>query len=151
MRIVFLFMCILGISMARAQMDQEKAVKSTIERFFEGFHQRDTALMRSALGADIHMQRIGKDPDGKPVLRNESIGDFLTSMANLPDTLQIQERLLDYQIQTDGAMAHAWTPYEFYLQGKLHHCGVNSFQLFHDGEGWRIIYLVDTRRVADCN
>ncbi|MEJ2163003.1 MAG: hypothetical protein P8X60_06715 [Robiginitalea sp.] len=72
-------------------------------------------------------------------------------MANLPDTLQIQERLLDYQIQTDGAMAHAWTPYEFYLQGKLHHCGVNSFQLFHDGEGWRIIYLVDTRRVADCN
>jgi hypothetical protein len=47
-------------------------------------------------------------------------------------------------------MAHAWTPYEFYLSGALHHCGVNSFQLFHDGTLWRIIALSDTRRTEGC-
>jgi hypothetical protein len=72
-------------------------------------------------------------------------------MANLPDTLQIEERLLGYSIRVDGPLAQAWTPYEFYLQGDLHHCGVNSFQLFRDPEGWKIIYIIDTRRVIGCD
>lgn len=128
----------------------EASVKATIDRFFEGFHKRDTAAMRTVLGEQVFMHRIGRDPEGIPRLKNESIEDFLASMASLPDTLLIQERLLDYRIRVDGDMAHAWTPYEFYLQGNFHHCGVNSFQLFHDGELWRIIYLVDTRRTSDC-
>lgn len=135
---------------AQTSADVE-AVKATIDQFFEGFHRRDTAAMRTVMGRDVHMQRIGRDREGTPRLKNESMDAFLASMADLPDTLAIQERLLDYRVQVDGDMAHAWTPYEFYLQGEFHHCGVNSFQLFHDGRGWKIIYLVDTRRVEDCS
>jgi len=136
---------------SRAQSVTQQEVRATIDYFFEGFHKRDTAQMRSVLGDSLHMQRIGRDASGSPVLVHESAEAFLTSMANLPDTLKIEERLLEYRIQTDGDMAHAWTPYEFYLQGAFHHCGVNSFQLFHDGTRWKIIYLVDTRRVQDCS
>jgi len=136
---------------SRAQSETQQEVRATIDYFFEGFHKRDTAQMRRVLGDSLHMQRIGRDASGSPVLVHESAEAFLTSMANLPDTLKIEERLLEYRIQTDGDMAHAWTPYEFYLQGAFHHCGVNSFQLFHDGTRWKIIYLVDTRRVQDCS
>jgi len=66
------------------------------------------------------------------------------------DTLKIEERLHSYTIQTDGAMANAWTPYSLYVQEKLHHCGVNSFQLFHDGTDWKIIYIIDTRQLKAC-
>ena len=150
-KIVLTISFLLAVSQVSAQASTEDAaVKAAIDRFFEGFHQRDTAAMQKVLSPGVFMQRIGRDQEGTPRLKNESIGDFLASMARLPDTLQIRERLLDYRIQVDGDMAHAWTPYEFYVQGEFHHCGVNSFQLFHDGEGWRIIYLVDTRRVADC-
>ena len=135
---------------SHAQSDPQDEVRATIDYFFEGFHRRDTAQMRSVLGDSLHMQRIGRDASGSPVLVHESADAFLASMANLPDTLKIEERLLEYRIQTDGDMAHAWTPYEFYLQGAFHHCGVNSFQLFNDGTRWKIIYLVDTRRVQDC-
>ena len=134
-----------------AQSDAKEEVRATIDYFFEGFHKGDTAQMRSVLGDSLHMQRIGRDASGSPILVHESAEAFLTSMANLPDTLKIEERLLEYRIQTDGDMAHAWTPYEFYLQGAFHHCGVNSFQLFHDGTRWKIIYLADTRRVQDCS
>ncbi len=150
MRILCFLFCLLSATGILAQSTPEAEVKATIERFFEGFHKRDTALMQTVLGSEVHMQRIGRDPSGVPALKTESIKAFLTSMANLPDTLQIKEELLDYRVQTDGDMAHAWTPYQFYLQCYLHHCGVNSFQLFIDGEGWKIIYLVDTRRVEDC-
>ena len=139
--------CVLGTAQ---RSEGQAAVKASIDKFFEGFHQRDTAVMRTVLGQEVFMQRIGRDQEGTPRMKSESIQDFLASMANLPDTLEIQERLLDYRIQIDGDMAHAWTPYEFFLDGKFHHCGVNSFQLFHDGDRWKIIYLVDTRRVDDC-
>ncbi len=151
MRYSLLVICTLSFISGYSQSAPQQEVQAVIERFFEGFHQRDTAKMRTVLHDDVHMQRIGRDAAGAPELVEESIHDFLTSMAALPDTLQIQERLLDYRIRIDGDMAHAWTPYEFYLQGAFHHCGVNSFQLFRDPEGWKIIYIIDTRRVADCN
>ena len=147
---VFLF-CVLVFFTGHSQSQAREEVKAAIDHFFEGFHQRDTSAMRAVLHDEVFMQRIGRDGSGAPELVKESIDDFLTGMANLPDTLQIRERLLDYRIQTDGNMAHAWTPYEFYLQGEFHHCGVNSFQLFRDPEGWKIIYLIDTRRVEDCD
>lgn len=151
MKTTLLVFFALSLFNSHAQSDTRQEVRATIDYFFEGFHKRDTAQMRSVLGDSLHMQRIGRDASGSPVLVNESAEAFLASMANLPDTLKIEERLLEYRIQTDGDMAHAWTPYEFYLQGAFHHCGVNSFQLFHDGTRWKIIYLVDTRRVKDCS
>ena len=135
---------------AWAQPDPEQAIRQTIDRFFEGYHTRDTALMGTVLGQDVLLQTVGRSPEGKPLLRSEDMADFIASIASIPDTVQLQEKLLDYRIQIDGDMAHAWTPYEFYLHGAFHHCGVNSFQLFHDGEAWRIIYIIDTRRREGC-
>jgi len=142
--------CLLAFVGAVAQSPEEDAIKKTIDGFFEGFHKRDTAQMRSVLWKQVHMQRVGSDAAGKPFIKDESVTDFLNSMASLPDTLKIEERLHSYTIQTDGAMAHAWTPYSFFVQEKLHHCGVNSFQLFHDGTAWKIIYIIDTRQVEAC-
>lgn len=34
--------------------------------------------------------------------------------------------------------------------GNFSHCGVNSFQLFHDNGQWKIIYLIDTRQRTGC-
>ncbi|HOD10564.1 MAG TPA: nuclear transport factor 2 family protein, partial [Flavobacterium sp.] len=39
-----------------------------------------------------------------------------------------------------------WTPYEFYVNEKLSHSGVNAFTLFKENEKWKIIHLIDTRR-----
>jgi len=133
-----------------AQNAGETAVQETINRFFEGYHSRDTTVMRSTLQAGAILQSIGALTDGKPVLHNEAIEGFLEKVASIPDTVQLEERLLDYRIQIDGNMASAWTPYEFYLRNAFHHCGVNSFQLFNDGSAWKIIYIVDTRRTVGC-
>lgn len=144
--VVFLLIC----GSLHSQTTSEDTINNVIEYFFEGFHNRDTAQMRSVLSDHLHMQRIGKDSEGVPYLKDESVADFMTSIASLPDTLIIEERLHFYIIQTDGDMAHAWTPYSFYVQGELHHCGVNSFQLFNNGKSWKIIYIADTRQVASC-
>jgi hypothetical protein len=60
------------------------------------------------------------------------------------------ERITDVVIQVDGDMASAWTPYAFYLDGALRHCGVNSIELLRTADGWRITQLSDTRRTEGC-
>jgi hypothetical protein len=79
-------------------------------------------------------------------LKNDSAQDFFRSIATIPNTILFEEKLLDYSIQVDGAMAHVWTPYEFYVNNKFSHKGVNAFTLFKENEQWKIVYLIDTRR-----
>ncbi|RDI14380.1 nuclear transport factor 2 family protein [Flavobacterium sp. AG291] len=123
---------------------QEAEIKKSIAAFFEGLHTADTLKIKSVC-KDLILQSVS-EKNGMIKLHNEPIDEFYKSIASIPKTMKIEERLLDYKIQVDGAMAHVWTPYEFYINGKLSHKGVNSFQLFKDGETWKIIYIIDTRR-----
>lgn len=124
---------------------QETDVKKTIDTFFEGFHARDTIKMQSVLAKELVLHSVAEKPAGA-VLSAETTAQFSKSIASIPTELKFEERLLSCTIQIEGSMAHAWTPYEFYINGKLSHSGVNSFQLFKDKTGWKIIYCIDTRR-----
>ena len=145
-----ILLCFFLLTALQAQDKQELAVEETIRTFFDGFHKQDSLLIKSVTSAGIRMQTIGKNMAGGDSLRTESFGRFLTSIVQIPDSVQFEERITSFHIQVDGPMAHAWTPYEFYVNGSLSHCGVNSFQLFRDRDGWQIIYIIDTRRRGDC-
>lgn len=137
-------MVILGLLFMQSIFAQEGDVKKTIQVFFEGMHNRDTLKIKSVC-KDIVLQSISGTNKGT-ILKKENTDDFFKSIASIPVDMKIEERLLDYKIQIDGSLAHVWTPYEFYINGKLSHKGVNSFQLFKENDIWKIIYIVDTRR-----
>lgn len=135
---------ILVVCFAQNVIAQEADVKKTIQIFFEGMQKGDTLKIKSVC-KDMVLQSVGENTKGT-TLTTENTADFLKSIASIPNDIKIEERLLDYKIQIDGSLAHAWTPYEFYVNGKLSHKGVNSFQLFKDNGTWKIIYIADTRR-----
>lgn len=150
MKIVIVFLVFLFTISITAQTDEESLVKASVDTFFEGFHKGDTALMRTVMADKILMQTAYKNKEGKDVLVTDEATKLINAIATRPDTQKWDERLLGYSIQIDGNMANAWTPYEFWFNGEFSHCGVNSFQLFKDGDQWKIIYLIDTRRRSDC-
>ncbi len=133
-----------------AQVTVESDVKKTIEVFFEAFHNKDTSVIKSVVKEELVLQTIRTGEDGNNQIRATSFQQFLTSLTQISDTLNFREELLDIHIQVDGPMAHAWTPYKFWIGDQLRHCGVNSFQLFNDDGRWLIIHLADTRRRQDC-
>ena len=141
---------LLGTLSMQAQQQEEKEVKETIERFFKGFHDQDSTVMQSVIGDKPVLQTIGRNKEGEAIVRHESFDRLVQAIVSIPDTVQFEERIMSYDIRIDGPMANAWTPYEFWMNGKFSHCGVNSFQLFHDGSAWKILYLIDTRRREDC-
>lgn len=124
---------------------QDTAIKKTIEDFFTAFHAKDTVGLKKTFAKEMVLHSIAEKPDGGK-LSVESTPEFLKSMASIPADMKFEERLLSWKIDQDGNMAHVWTPYEFYINGKLSHKGVNSFSLFKDKDGWKILYCVDTRR-----
>ena len=154
---VFLRLSILSIilvlnfsNLASAQQAQEDNIKQVILLFFEGLQSGDTLKIKQTFSDELVLQTTFINKEGKPILRDEDVSKFLNSVASKNPVDRWEEKLLSYHIQIDGNMANVWTPYEFYLNNNFSHCGVNSFQMFHDSTKWKIIYLIDTRRKQDC-
>ena len=143
MRIYFIIILMFaGLSSNAQQQDVQKAIES----FFVAFHQKDTIKLKSVCSDKLILQSISESVTKGNKLSEENIKEFYKSIASIPSNLKFGEKILNYNIQIDGSMAHVWTPYEFYLNDKLSHSGVNSFTLFKEKDSWKIIYLIDTRR-----
>jgi hypothetical protein len=144
------FLFLLASTLLFAQDNEAEMVKQTIKTFFEGFHEGDTTLMKSVIYGKPLLQTAYKNKEGKDILVTDDLEKLLTAIASRTEDQKWDERILEYNIQVDGNMAHAWTPYEFWFNNNFSHCGVNSFQLFKNGTQWKIIYLIDTRRRSTC-
>ena len=148
---ILLLLIMLCSSTLFAQNNENENVKAAIDTFFEGFHKGDTTMMKSVMMGKFTTQTAFKNKEGKDELRTDDSSKLINAIANRPADQKWDERLKDYIIKVDGNMANAWTPYEFWFNGDFSHCGVNSFQLFHDNGQWKIIYLIDTRQRTGCN
>ena len=136
-----IFFLLLGLSCNA----QKQEVQKCIESFFEGFHQRDSSKIKLVCADKMILQSISESTTKGNKLSNESTKEFYKSIASIPLNMKFHEKILSYNIQIDGSMAHVWAPYEFYLNEKVSHSGVNTFTLFKEKDEWKIIYLIDTR------
>lgn len=140
-KILFLFMVLFGIS----GYSQNQEVQKTIEDFFVAFHAKDTMKMKSLCDDKIIFHSVHENSKGN--ILSDFLGkEFFEMISSIPNNMQFQEKILSYNIQVDGSLAHVWTPYEFYINGKLNYFGTNSFSLYKDNDVWKIIYVIDTRR-----
>ncbi|MFN3754122.1 nuclear transport factor 2 family protein [Flavobacterium sp.] len=142
MKNLFLLLLLFFSFSGQAQKDD---VQKTIDTFFEGFHAKDTVKIKSTCSEKLVLQSISESSKGNK-FSEESPNEFYKSIATIPADVKFEERILSYNIQVDGTMANAWTPYEFYINGKFSHKGVNAFTLYKDNGTWKIIHLIDTRR-----
>lgn len=146
----FLIVLTIGYSStALHAQSAEDSIRATINNMFIAMRKGDSALLKSVFSPTIVFQSIGVK-DGKVVVRTEDPAGFVKFVGEQkPDVLD--ERINFDSIKIDGPMASAWTPYSFYYNGKFSHCGVNSFQLVRFPDGWKIQYIIDTRRKEGCN
>ncbi|MFC5044927.1 nuclear transport factor 2 family protein [Aquimarina hainanensis] len=128
----------------------KKEVKQTIVEFFEGFHKGDTSIIRKTIDQDITLKTVIKTKEGSYSTRSTNVSDFMRVIHEMAQKSRWNERLLLFKIEADKQLATAWTPYEFYLNDTFSHCGINTFQLYHDGTRWKILSVVDTRKKEDC-
>lgn len=136
---------------ARAQTSDsiEQQIIDTIDLLFEGMNTSDSSIVASVFTRDAIMQTITVNEKGQHSVTDGSVQDFASSVSRA-DSGDLREELKDYYVRQDGTLASVWTPYAFYYKEQFSHCGVNSFQLVRMAEGWKIQYIIDTRRREGC-
>lgn len=145
---VFLFLFLTGISLCVcAQTTEEDALKDAVNNLFAAMQNGDTIRTRICFDASARLQTVRVNPKNKQtILDTETVDDFIKQVAAIrARNLRIEERITSYDIKIDGPLAAVWVGYEFYIDGKISHKGVDAFQLFKSPGGWKIIQLCDTR------
>ncbi|AGA78248.1 hypothetical protein Echvi_1995 [Echinicola vietnamensis DSM 17526] len=136
-------------SKAQGSLAEEEQVKAVVQKLFQGLKERDPEAL-NAVFADHALLETVQTHQGDTTVKREVVKDFINSIGVIPVEMEIEEKLLGFEVKIDGALAAVWTPYQFYINGKLAHCGVNSLQLVKSGGEWQIVYLIDTRRKEGC-
>jgi hypothetical protein len=144
----FLFVLTVAVHMSAGAQTAGDSVKAVVTKMFTAMKDADSSALRSVFSASVIFQSVAVNKEGKAVVRNEKADGFIEFVGQQKKGI-LDERIEFDVVRVDGNLASVWTPYSFYYDGKFSHCGANSFQLVRFHDGWKIQYLVDTRR-KDC-
>lgn len=151
--LLFLPFCVYSqkdISVSNLNPHQDE-VKQTILSFFDSFHKGDTVSLKNTIGETMVLHTVIQNEEGETIIKQISKEKLFDAIVSKPSGQKWNEQLLSFTINADAKIATAWTPYEFYINETLIHCGVNVFQLYKDGSQWRIIAIADTRQRVGCH
>ncbi|NND04802.1 MAG: SnoaL-like domain-containing protein [Saprospiraceae bacterium] len=130
---------------ASTYMDDEAEVNKVIRSLFAAMQAGDVHAIIQLFASEGRL--ITTESNG--VMTTMSAADF-AKMIGGSQKGSFREEIRDTEIKIDDYLATAWVEYDFYLNGKFHHCGVDAFQLHRQGTLWRITQISDTRR-EDCS
>ena len=146
----FCLFALLLVPLAASAQTPEAEVRAVIDQLFDGMRAGDSTAVRATFHPDAAVYTTFTDEAGAPQLRQGSVDRFVTAVGTPHDDVW-DEHIWDVEIHVDDNLASAWMAYAFYLGENFSHCGVNSFQFVRTDEGWKTIFLVDTRRREGCD
>lgn len=152
MKYLFSLMILFSGLSGFAQDSQDEAdAKQVVVDFFEAFHKQDSIALQELAHPTVTMQSIAEGKEGKKKLSSSEYSNFVKAITSIPADTKFEEKIHSYDVQVNGPLANVTTPYSFFLNGNLSHCGVNSFTMVKEAEEWKIVYLIDTRRKENCD
>ena len=149
MRKIFLLLVLsYSASFTANAQTAEDSVKAVINKLFDAMRNADSKALTACFADSAILQTISDRNDTVKISTDpvKEFADFISTVKKG----DADERITYDIIRIDGALAIAWTPYQFYYKGNFSHCGVDSYQLVRIDHEWKIQYLIDTRRKKDC-
>ncbi|WOJ94723.1 nuclear transport factor 2 family protein [Congregibacter variabilis] len=137
LRLATPLLCVLlaGTPLAHAQ-DQKQQVLQAVTALFDAMRAKDADALDSAFL-----------PEGR--LGTKGTQAWIAQVAS--SDAYLDEVTFDETVLVDDKMAMAWTPYNLFVNGEFHHCGVDVFSLRKSEGQWKILQLDDTRRTEGCD
>jgi hypothetical protein len=121
---------------APKQADEEKAVLAAMDRFMIAISTGDVDEMRKLYLPEAMTFRALKKQEGPPEVVARPQAYWTDPARN--DGRKRQERYWSPTVLLRDPIAVVWAPYEFKIDGKTTHCGIDSFDFVKiDGE-WRV-------------
>lgn len=139
----------LVVARPAAAQTPDADVRAAIDQLFDGMRAGDSTMVRAVIHPDARFLTTMIREDA-PMLHTGSVDRFVEAVGTPHDDVW-NEKIWNVDVKLDDHLAQAWMDYAFYLGEEFSHCGVNAMQFYNDGESWRIVSLVDTRRRDGCD
>lgn len=143
--IVSIMLVSTGPALAQSATTERDAVLKTVQTFFDTMTAKDVEGARAILQPQgrFHAIRIR---DGKPDVRAFSNEEYFADLK--ASKQQMRERIWEPEVRVSGLIAAVRAPYDFWLDGKFSHCGVDQFDLIKTEDGWKIaggVYTLEAK------
>lgn len=114
---------------------EEGAILAAVDRFMEAITANDLALMGELQMAE-GMTFVDRIVDGQRRIVGRSNAYWVDPARAGSD--RYRERYWNPTVLVRGRIAVVWTPYEFWLNGKTSHCGIDSFDMVKFDGRWKV-------------
>jgi hypothetical protein len=146
LRLVFPSAMLLALPAAVRAQDDRVEVLAVVTGLFDAMARGDTAGMRTFLHPEGRIVQTGFR-DETSFHRLNTVTAFLSSIGGVvAQGRRLEEKVFDPEVRIDDNLAQVWARYEFYVDGTMSHCGVDSYHVIRTADGWRILEIVDTQR-----
>ena len=129
-----------AISMKKPEVKTEESteehdlqkVESLVENFFTGLENKDTTALKDimTMGGTFYASM-----ENRPIFKSTHRGWMVNLVSN---NSKLKERYWNKDIKIHKGIATVWTDYDFYIDGKLSHCGKNVMNLIKQKEEWKL-------------
>lgn len=122
---------------------EREAVLKTMQVFFDTMTARDVEGARKILVPQGRFNTVRARDGHVTSLSNE---EYLAQLQALKQTYR--ERIWNVEVRVHGPIATVWAPYDFWVDGKYSHCGVDAFDLIRTEEGWKVaggVYTIEQK------
>jgi hypothetical protein len=132
-------------SQSTAPNPDETAILALVDRFMLAVADRDPAQMTA-----IRLEG-GFNVVERPAPTGGTLVTRRVFTPNNPNrTAEYRERYWDPIVHVRGSIAVVWTPYEFWIDGKTSHCGIDVFDLMKEQGDWKIANMMWTVEPEAC-
>ena len=147
MRVIPIVIAVLVTATLSAQSgnSEKDAVLKAVQIFFDTMAAKDVEGARAILQPQGRFHAMGMR-DGKPDVRAFSNEEYFADLQ--ASKQKMRERTWNPEVSVHGLIATFRAPYDFWIDGKLSHCGTDVFDLIKTEDGWKIaggVYTVESK------
>lgn len=136
-------------SRALAQSQSAEAeVLGVVKAMLAVIETKDAASVAAHVDSTARFTLLRPTPTGGRVI--VIAGAQFIERVTQPGGPPAKELIRNPEVRIDGDLATVWTEYQFIIDGKVHHCGYDAFQLGRIGGTWKILNVSDSYREQGC-
>jgi hypothetical protein len=142
----FVTTMIVSPGVARAQASDRSDVLAAVNGFMRGLRAKDTALVSQHMDSLARMTLPRTNNAGTRLLILRA-PELIRMVANEAAN---DEVIRNPTVQLDGGLAVVWAEYQVRREGRVTHCGFDSFQLAKLNGKWKIVNVADSFKQQGC-
>lgn len=136
---------VFALSAAAADQTEKTEVVAAVNRLFQAMASNDGPAIAATMTPDVRLIAAAQDGKVSPArTREEFVQRFAGNKAHMV------ERMWKPTVLVRGSIATVWAEYDFHVDGKFNHCGIDDFLLVKTAEGWKISSVAYTSQSTNC-